>query len=180
MARSLGLYFALLGLVCGAAAQNQEDLIRRVVLVEKHGFSRGRSVDISLVEAPGVQKLLAVVCRDSTLSLCQGFALDGKFMHPMRKEPMHYEPDDVFEAFFGGPYVSKLFGQDQRGRQLTPRFTLAHQEDGTFLFTSEFKGMGPQKMSIRPKPRDLDFDYLFIGAEVKIGVSDPVGTVTSF
>lgn len=54
----------------------------RVVLVEKHAFHKGRSVDISLVEAPGVQKLLAIVCRDSTMSLCQGFSLDGKALHP--------------------------------------------------------------------------------------------------
>ena len=54
----------------------------RVVLAEKYGFSRGKSVDISLVEAPGVQKLLAVVCRDQTLSQCQGFSLDGKSVHP--------------------------------------------------------------------------------------------------
>ncbi|KAK3911715.1 Replicase polyprotein 1ab [Frankliniella fusca] len=170
----------LLGLVCGAPTQDHDQLIRRVVLVEKHGFGRGRSVDISLVEAPGVQKLLAVVCKDSTLSLCQGFALDGKTIHPMLKEPMHYEPDDVFAAFFGGPYMSKLFGPDQTGRLLKPRFTLVHQEDGSFVFTSEFKDLGPQRTSIRPKPRNLDFDYLFIGAEVKIGVSDPVGSVTSF
>lgn len=52
------------------------------MLVEKHGFSRGRSVDISLVEAPGVTKLLVVACRDSTLSLCQGFTLDGKAIYP--------------------------------------------------------------------------------------------------
>ncbi|XP_034253860.1 uncharacterized protein LOC117652819 isoform X2 [Thrips palmi] len=173
----------LLVLLLGAACQDLNDEYRRVVLVEKHAFLRGRSVDISLIEAPGIQKLLAIVCRDSTMALCKGFSLDGKGVHPMMREPLSYNPDDVFEAFFGGPFKSRLFGPDSSGKVLKNYFTLSHLEDGSFEFDYEYKQEdGKQKSTIKTRPRDKDveFTYLFIGAEVRIGVSDPVGSVTSF
>ena len=62
---------------------------------------------------------------------------------------------------------------------LKPFFKLSHLEDGSFQFEYEYKDTGKQKSTIRPRPRNVGFDYLFIGAEVKIGVSDPVGYVSS-
>lgn len=75
--------------------------------------------------------------------------------------------------------MQRLFGPDATGRVLRNSFTLSHQEDGTFEFTYEYKDDGKQKSTIRPKPRNQGFDYLFIGAEVRIGMSDPVGFVSS-
>lgn len=75
--------------------------------------------------------------------------------------------------------TKNLFGKDASGKELKPFFTFTHHEDGTFTLNYEFKDAGLQKSTLRPRPRNFDFDYLFIGAEVKIGVSDPVGTVTS-
>lgn len=76
-------------------------------------------------------------------------------------------------------FTKTLFGKDASGKELKPYFTFTHHEDGTFTLNYEFKDAGLQKSTLRPRPRNFDFDYLFIGAEVKIGVSDPVGTVTS-